>query len=712
MLGERTSPESLDTGLVTGNTFEFLGVPPLLGRSIQPADAQPGALPVFVLSYKVWIKRFSGDPDILGKTFLLNNTPATLIGIMPRRFAFWGTDIWMPTVIDRAHPGNSRFVLYGHLKPGLNPKAAESEAIALVKHLAQRYPDLYPRDFNVSIAPLSDLVVGPIKPTLYLLLASVGMILLIACANVANMLLAQATKRDKEFALRRALGASRFRLITQLLVESLLLALAGAIAGCLLAAAGLKGLLAMLPQFTFPDEAVVSLNGEVLLGAAGLAVATAFLFGLAPGLMASRRQFQETINMSSRGNTGFRQSRVRNLMIVSQVTLSLLLLSSAGLLIRSFFVERRIDLGLRSDHLLVSTLNLPSATYATPAAQSRFVRDLLTRLERVPGVLSAAAAIEFPPRGALSTDFDIAGITHSSAWKGMYSTGSRRYFETVGLRRIAGRVPTVADENQGCQVAVINQTLAARYFGGTNPIGRQIRVSGFKAGSKPTTNPPLTNPRLTNPWFEIIGVVSDMKNRGPREPVQPAVYIPYTLSDFSGFNIYLHTVGNPAAFQGTLTKQVLTLDPNVFPNQTLTMDDILEISEYARPRFGLILISTFASIGLLLAAVGVYSVTAYSVAQQQKEIGIRMALGAKPLDIRSLVVGRSMRFVLIGVVIGICVASFATRLLASQIWGVSPYDGVTFVAAISVLTGMGLLASYFPSRSAARVDPAICLRSD
>ena len=528
------------------------------------------------------------------------------------------------------------------------------------------------------------------------------MILLIACANVANLLLAQATKREKEFALRRALGASRFRLIAQLLVESLLLAVAGAMAGCLLAAGGLKALLAMLPQFTFPDEAVVSLNSEVLLAAVGTAVATAFLFGLAPGLMASRRQFQESISMGSRGNTGFRQGRLRNVMIVSQVTLSLLLLSTAGLLMRRFFVERQIDLGLRSDHLLVSTLNLPAATYSNPAAQSRFVRELLTRLERVPGVLSAAAALEFPPRGALATDFDIAGITHSSTWKGMYSTCSRRYFESVGLRRIAGRVPSVADENRGRQVAVIKQTLSSRYFGRASPIGRQIRVSSLKAGAHPNANTS----------FEIIGVVSDMKNKGPREPVKPAIYIPYTVSDFSGFNIYLHTVGNPAAFANALTKQVLTLDPNVFPNQTLTMDDILEISEYARPRFGLILISTFASIGLLLAAVGVYSVTAYSVAQQQKEIGIRLALGAKPLDIRSLVVGRSMRFVLIGVVIGMCVASFATRLLASQIWGVSPYDGVTFAAVIGVLTGMGLLASYFPSRRAARVDPAICLRSD
>ena len=701
MLGDPSSPESLDTDLVTGNAFQFLGVQPLLGRGIQPSDAQPGAPPVFVLSYKVWLKRFGLDPAILGKTFLLNNTRTTLVGIMPSRFAFWGGDIWMPAILDRAHPGNDNFVLYGHLKPGLSPKAAQTEAYAVLKRLAQTYPDRYPRDFTVTMESLGEQTIGPFKPTLYLLLASVSMILLIACANVANLLLAQATKREKEFAVRGALGASRFRLIAQLMVESLLLALAGAIAGCLLAAAGLKGLLAMLPQFTFPDEAVVSLNTEVLLAAVATAAATAFLFGLAPGFMAGG-ECQESINRSSRGNTGFRQGRLRNIFVVSQVTLSLLLLSSAGLLIRSFFVQHEIDLGLRTDHLLVSNLNLPATSYPTPAAQSRFVGSLIDRLEHVPGILSAAAAVEFPPQGALPTDFDIAGISHTSTWKGLYSPCTRRYFETVGLRRIAGRFPSAVDENQRRQVALINQTLAARYFGNSNPMGRRLWLAALKRGSHP----------IANPWFEIIGVVSDMKNNGAREPVMPAAYVPYTISDFSGFDIYLHTVGNPAALGTTLTRQVLMLDRTVFPMQTLTMDDFLEITEYARPRFGLILISTFASIGLILAAVGVYSVTAYSIAQQQKEIGIRMALGAKPLDIRSFIIRRSMRFVLIGVGLGIGLASFATRVLASQIWGVSPHDVITFVAVIAVLTIMGLLASYFPSRRAARIDPAICLRSE
>ena len=515
-------------------------------------------------------------------------------------------------------------------------------------------------------------------------------------------MLAQATKREKEFSVRRALGASRFRIIAQLLVESLLLALAGATAGCLLASAGLKALLAILPLYTFPDEAVIRLNGPVLLAAVSTAVLTAFVFGLAPGLIASRRDHRESILGAGRGNTAFRQGRLRNLVVASQVTLSVLLLSSAGLLMRSFFAEQQINLGLRPDHLLVSQLNLPAATYGNPAAQSRFVRELLARFERVPGIISTAAAAEFPPEGAIPTDFDIAGVPHTSTWRGMYSPCSRAFFATVGLRTIAGRLPTLADENQARQIAVVNQSLATHYFPSGNPIGRQIRLAALKPGAK----------ALSNPWFEIVGIVSDMKNNGARQAVTPAVYIPYTVSDFSSFNLFLHTVGNPAAMQSTLTRQVLTLDRSVFPGETYTMDDILEISEYARPRFGLTLVSIFAALGLILAAVGVYGVTAYSVAQQHKEIGIRMALGAKPGEVRMLFMWRSMRFVLIGVLVGLCVVRFATRLIASQLWGVSPHDQLTFVAVTGVLMGIGLLASYLPSIRAARIDPAVCLRRE
>jgi putative ABC transport system permease protein len=702
LLGDPSSPGSLDTDLVTGNAFQMLRVPALLGRGIQPSDSEPAAPPVFVLSYKVWAKRFGFDHTIVGKTFLLNNKPTTLIGIMPQRFAWWGGDIWRPAVLDRAQPGNSRFVFYGHLKSRLDPQAAQSHITALLNHLAQIYPDRYPKEFGVTISTLGNQTIGRFKPTLYLLLGAVGMILLIACANVANLLLARATTREKEFAVRRALGASRFRLIAQLLVESLLLALSGALAGCILAAAGLKGLMAVLPIYTFPDEADVSLNREVLLATIILAFVTAILFGVAPAIAASRRLLQESANSVGRGNTAFRQGHLRNGFIVSQVALSLMLLSAAGLLMRTFFLQRGVDLGIRTDHLLTSGLNLPAASYGDAISQSRFVRDLLSRLERVPGVLSVAAAVETPPRGGIPTDFDIGGISHTSTWKGIASPCTSRYFDTIGLRLLAGRVPTVAEENNKRRVAVINQTMALHYFGRANPIGRSLQLTAVEATASRSGNPP----------FEVIGVISDLKNNGAREAVLPEIYIPYTSGDFSAFRLYVHTIGSPASLVSALTKQVLIQDRNVVPQETMTMDDILEITEYAGPRFGLVLLSTFALIGLILVIVGVYSVASYSVAQRRREIGIRMALGAKPLEIRKLVLRNSFSVLLFGVGIGVLLASFATSLLANQIWGVSKYDPVTFFVVIAILISVGLLASYLPSRRAAQIDPAICLRSE
>lgn len=702
LLGDPSSPESLDTDLVTGNAFKMLGVPALLGRGIQPSDSKLGAPPVFVLSYKVWVKRFGLDPTIVGKTFLLNNTPTTLIGIMPQRFAWWGGDIWRPAVLDRARPGNSRFVLYGHLKSGLDPKAAQSHIGTLLNHLAQIYPDRYPKKFAVIINTLGNQTIGRFKPTLYVLLGAVGMILLIACANVANLLLARATTREKEFAVRRALGASRFRLIAQLLIESLLLALSGALAGCFLAAAGLKGLMAILPIYTFPDEADVSLNREVLLATIILAFATAILFGLIPAITASRRQLQTSTNGSSRGNTTFRQGYLRNGFVVSQVALSLLLLTAAGLLMRTFFVQSEIDLGIRTDHLLTSGIALPAASYGSQGAQARFVRNLLPRLERIPGVISVAAAVETPSLGAIPTDFNISGISHTSTWKGIASPCTSRYFDTIGLRLLAGRIPTISEENERRRVAVINQTMALHYFGKTNPIGRSLQLAAFQASTAPNGNSS----------FDVIGVVSDLKNNGPREAVLPEIYVPYGIGDFSNFRLYVHTMGNPEALAGALTKQVLIQDRNVVPQETMTMDGILEITQYARPRFGLVLLSTFASIGLILVIVGVYSVTSYSVAQRQREIGIRMALGAKPPDIRRLVLTNSFSVLLLGIGIGILLACLVTRLLSNQIWGVSQYDPVTFATVIASLISVGLLASYLPSRRATQVDPAICLRSE
>ena len=322
------APESFRGASVTGNTFEFLGMPPLLGRSLTAEDAKPGAPPTFVLSYKAWRKKFAMDPNILGKVYTLNGQPTTLIGIMPKRFAWWGADLWLPTTVDRAESGqNSRFFfLLGHLKPGLTPQSAQPDLEILAHRLAKVYPKNYPKQFEVRVQPLVDNVVGRFRTTLYTLLAAVGLLLLIACANVANLLLAKATSRDKEFAVRATLGAGRWRLIRQLMVESVLVALAGATAGCAFAWLELKGLIALLPAFTFPDEADISMNTPVLLATLGAALLTALLFGLAPALGAARRDLNEALKTTGRGNSGFRKGRLRNALIVSEVALSLVLL--------------------------------------------------------------------------------------------------------------------------------------------------------------------------------------------------------------------------------------------------------------------------------------------------------------------------------------------------------------------------------------------------
>jgi len=698
------APEPFDADMVTGNAFQFLGVSPLLGRAILPTDAQPGAPAVFVLSYKMWVKKFGLDPGIVGKNYVLNGKPATLIGIMPPRFAFWGGDLWMPASLDRAEPGamSRMFVLYGHLKPGLDPRAAAADVATLARQLSKIYPQNYPKQFDVRLESLGHIAVGRFQNTLFTLLAAVGFLLLIACANVANLLLAKATARQKELALRIALGATRFRIIRQLMTESTLLALIGAAAGCVFALGFLKGLVVLLPVFTFPDEAVISLNTDVLVATVAVAVITAMLFGLAPALTAARRDLNQPMKAASRGNSGFRRGRLRNALIVGEVALSLVLLTGSGLLMRSFFRERGIDLGIRTDHLLVAGINLPDKQYPTTDAQAHFVRALLPHLERLPGVVSAAASLEIPPTGGIGTEFDVMGATHAEAWKGRMTPCSRQYFQTVGLHLITGRLLTEQDESGKRRVAVINRSMAARFFGRSNPIGKQIELIALKSAPEP----------LASPWFEIAGVVSDVKNEGARRDVAPEAYIPYTVADYGQYIIYVHTYGDPAAFGTALTKEILSLDRSVIPQQTETMDEILEVSQYARPRFALILFSVFAAIGLALVSVGVYSVISYTVTQQRHEIGIRMALGAGARDVGILVLVSAMRLISAGLAIGELLGLLLSRFLASQIWGVSWYDSLTQGSGVLILALVGLAASYVPSLRAMRVNPAISLRDE
>ncbi|MBV9156811.1 MAG: ABC transporter permease [Acidobacteriaceae bacterium] len=693
--------ESFLRAKVTGNAFEFCGMPPLLGRYTTPADAKPDAPPVFVLSYKLWQSRFSGDPNIIGKTYILNGTPTTLVGIMPKRFTLWGAELWMPFTPNAAETDiNSDFAfLLGRLRPGITPHDAIPDLTVIARRLAKLYPVLYPKQFDVRVPLLIDNVVGRFRETLYILLGAVGLLLLIACANVANLLLARATAREKEFAVRSSLGAGAWRLIRQLLVESTILAWCGAALGCAFAAAGLRGLMAALPKFTFPDEADVRLNLPVLAATVALTMLTPLIFGLVPAFGAFSRNMAEPLKAGGRGNSGFRRGRMRNMLVVLEVAMSLFLLSGAGLLMRSFLLQKGADLGFRADQLVTTQVNL-GKKYNTTEMQYRFAHDLVEKLRTYPGVRAASAALEFPPFGGIPTTFNVAGVTHSEKWSGQLGLIDAYYLQTVGSRLLSGRSLTDADMQGKHMVALVNQTFVTKLLGGRNPVGKQVRIDVFEQAPVP----------IKNPWFEIIGVTSDLRNHGAVDPIQPEAYTALTMSGYGGFGVFVKTMGNPAPMKKDLESAVLALDKSVVPQQTDTLQNQLDLFVYSQARFGLELFAVFASVGFILVCVGVYSVVSYTVSQQKKEFGIRMALGARLQDVTRLVIWSGMRFILLGIAIGVAISFALLRVMKNQIAGITTYDPLTLTGVIVVLALAGIVACYVPSRRATRVDPLISLR--
>src|SRR5436309_3583802 len=524
--GEGT--ERFDGNYVTPGTFEFLGMPALLGRVMQPADYEPGAPPVFVLRYKTWVKHFGADPQIVNKTFVLNRTARTLIGIMPPRFGWGDADMWIPAkpskaVTNSAYAGAfpQFWFLLGHLKPGVSMKEAESDLTVVAQRLATVYPKDYPKHFSVQIESLTNLVVGRFRTTLFIVLAAVGLLLLIGCGNVANLLLARATTREKEFAIRSALGANRWRLIRQLLVESLILAIGGAAVGTLLAWGGLKSLVALMPQDIIPAEAVIRLNTPVLLFALGVGVMTALVFGLVPALKAARKDINDPLRDSGKGiSGGFRHGKLRNAVVVLEVMLSLMLLVTAGLLMRSFVALRDVKLGLQPDHIFVARLSLPVARYKTADQVEGFYRPLLQRLKALPGVVEATETSTLPPYGGIGTDIEVQGKTHADKWNATFQLCSEGYFPVLKIQFLDGRPFTEAEVEGKRKLTVINQTFAHKYLGDINPIGQRVHIAQLE--SFPDA--------LRDPWFEVIGIVADVKNRGLQEPVEPEMWVPYTMT--------------------------------------------------------------------------------------------------------------------------------------------------------------------------------------
>src|SRR6266581_388427 len=679
--GEGT--ERFNGNFVTPGTFEFLGMPALLGRVMQPADYEPGAPPVFVLRYKTWVKHFGADPRIVNKTFVLNGTARTLIGIMPPRFGWGDADMWIPAkpskaVTNSAYAGAfpQFWFLLGHLKPGVSMKEAQSDLTVVAQRLATVYPKDYPKHFSVQIESLTNLVVGRFRTTLFIVLAAVGLLLLIGCGNVANLLLARATTREKEFAIRSALGANRWRLIRQLLVESMMLAIGGAAVGTLLAWGGLKFLVALMPQQIIPAEAVIRLK-------------------------AARKDLNEPLRDSGKGiSGGFRHGRLRDAVVVLEVGLSLTLLVAAGLLMRSFVALREVHLGLQPDHVLVARLPLPLERYKTADQVAGFYRPLLQRLKALPGIVEATETSTLPPYGGIPSDIEIPGKTHAEKWNAMFQLVSEGYFPVLKIQFVGGRGFTEAEVNGARKLAIVNQTFVKKYLGNENPIGRQVRIAQLAE----------FDDAVKEPMFEIIGLVADAKNRGLQDPVEPEIWVPFTVTGSAFRGILVRTAQEPMTMMNAVRHEIWATDANVALTLTGTLEGYISQFSYAGPRFGFLLMTIFGAIGLVLVTIGVYSVLAYTTTRRTQEIGIRMALGAKGSDVLGMVIRMGLRLVGIGVGLGLIASVVIGRVIATQLWGVSAYDPWTLTCVPAVLLITGLLACWLPARRAAKVDPLVALR--
>ena len=700
---------------MTPGSFEFFGMPALYGRVLTPADYKPGAPPVFVMRYKTWKARFNGDPAVLNTTFVLNGTARTLVGVMPPRFGWYDADLWIPKT---PHAGTStafaglpeRWFILGRLKRGVSMAQAGEDLTVLADHLAKIHPQDYPPQFQVFTVPIGHSVTGQFESPLYTVLLAVGLLLLIGCVNVANLMLARATSREKEFALRAVLGAGRARLVRLLLAESLLLAAGGAALGVLIAWGGLKLIVAAMPPDSIPAESVIGLNAPVLAFALVLAALTPLIFGLAPALQAARRDLNDPLREGARGVIGgFRTGRMRDAAVAIEVAVSLTLLVGAGLLMRSFVAMRNVNLGLQADHVFETNLLLPPDRYTTAAEVSAFFRPLLSRVSAIPGVVDAAESSSTPPNEGVDSKVEISGKPARKEWRAQVQNVSEAYFRVLRIPFQAGRAFTEEEINDARKVAVVNRKFVSAYLHGEDPIGRQVKLAGLESVADP----------LRDPSFEIVGVAEDVANQGSggygsgglRTPIQPEVWVPYTVTGSGQQVLVVRSRQMPMALMNDVQQAVWATDAGV----ALAYPDALEheISQglYAGPRFALLLMIVFGGVGLVLVTVGVYSVLAYTTAQRTHEIGIRMALGAERANVLRLVMASGLRLIAAGVAVGLAASLLLGRAVEAQLWpGVKPYDPATLAGTVLLLLATGVLACWIPARRATRVDPTVALR--
>jgi putative ABC transport system permease protein len=706
MTGE-FAPESFNAVLLSGNAFNFLGVPPVIGRTLQPTDIRPdgGAETVVVLSHKLWLRLFEGSPDALGRTLRLNNRPHTIVGVMPPRFGWYGSEgFWLPLSPTRTDVPWINPIM--RLAPGISQAVAEDQLSALNQRLAQQKPATFPpQGFTTRLRNYLDVTVasGEMRNSLRLLLGAVGFLLLIACANVANLQLARGTARAREMAVRMSIGAGRRRLMRQLLTESVLLSLVGGALGVLFAFGAIRSIVALMPEFYVPNESRVAINIPVLMFSLGVSVITGVLFGLVPALHASKADVTDALRAGRSTGAETHGGRTRNLLVVIEVALAVVLLVGAGLTVRTFFVLQNMDSGINAERVLIVGVPLPPAKYTTLEGRNRFAQELLERVSALPGVEAATIGL---PLGGPQSPFSIAGQAPDESKRIGLNLVGADHLRMFGIPLRRGRMFDASEVRRGDRVAVINEAAARLWPAGENPIGARVRL-----GILERLPPRVLGDTNQPPEVTIIGVMADTRNAGLRADPQPTLAAPYSVVAPLQRTLAVRSSGDPNLLLNPVRAEVRAMDPDQPLGRPITLSE-LQGQEVVQPRFTMALFSAFAALGLALAAAGIYSVLSFHVARRTHELGVRMALGAPRRHVLGLMLAMGGRLVLVGLVVGIAASVASTRLLRSQLFGVQPTDPLAYAVVVLMLGLVTLVACYIPARRAASVDPIVALRQE
>jgi putative ABC transport system permease protein len=706
MTGE-FAPESFNGVLLSGNAFNFLGVPPVVGRTLQPTDIRPDgqAEPVVVLSHRLWLRLFDGNPSAVGRTLRLNGAPHTIVGVMPPRFGWYGNDgFWLPLAPTRTDvPWINPIV---RLAPGVSATVAEEQLRAFNQRLAQEKPATFPtRGFTTTLRNYLDVTVasGEMQTSLRLLLGAVAFLLLIACANVANLQVARGTARAREMAVRMSIGAGRRRLVRQLLTESVLLSLVGGVLGVLFAFGAIRSIVGLMPEFYVPNESRVTINVPVLLFSFAVSLLTGIVFGLVPALQTSKADVTDALRASRSTSAGAHGGRTRNLLVVVEVALSVVLLVSAGLTVRTFLVLQNLDSGVRTDGVLMVGVPLAPVKYGTLDERNRFAQQLLERVGALPGVEAATIGHPF---GGPQSPFTIAGQAADESKRININLVGADHLRVFGIALRGGRMFDAAEVRRGDRVAVINEAALKLWPAGESPIGSRLRLGVLD-------HPPARALADTTRGSDvtIIGVIANTRNAGLRTDPVPVVAMPYTIVAPGQRMLALRTAGDPNLLLNPVRAQVREMDPDQPLGRPITLSEALG-EEVIQPRFTMALFSAFGALGLALAAAGIYSVLSFHVTRRTHELGVRMALGAPRRHILGLMLSMGGKLVLVGLAIGVAASLASTRLLRSQLFGVQPADPLAYLAVGLLLGAVALVACYIPARRAAAVDPMEALRQE